>query len=78
MVFSWGKATNDSGMYMVEQLTIGEDMLVEIVATSFPCDDNGVPKISYDISQRDDSTMWAVKSDGFPNSCSISSELHSR
>ena len=41
VVFSWGNATNDSGMYMVEQLTIGEDMLVEIVATSFPCDDNG-------------------------------------
>lgn len=60
VVFSWGGVTNDSGMYMVEQLTIGEDMLVEIIATSFPCDENGVPRISYDISQRDDSTMWAV------------------
>ena len=26
VVFSWGNATNDSGIYMVEQLTIGEDI----------------------------------------------------
>ena len=59
-VFAWGESTNDSGIYMVEQLTIGEDMLIEIVATAFPVDDSGVPIISKDITAKDDSSMWAV------------------
>lgn len=60
VVFSWGQATNKSGVYMVEQLTIGEDMLVEIIATSFPVDENGVSIISKDITTGDDNSMWAV------------------
>ena len=66
VVFSWGDTTNDSGIYMVEQLTIGEDMLVEIVATSFPVDDNGVPIISKDIPEKDDSTMGGERVMAFP------------
>jgi hypothetical protein len=60
VVFSWGQTTSTSGIYMVEQLTVGEDMLVEIVATSFPVDSSGVPMISKDITTGDDSSMWAV------------------
>ena len=59
-VFSWGGTTSTSGIYMVEQLTIGEDMLVEIIATSFPVDSSGVPMISKDILEKDESTLWAV------------------
>jgi hypothetical protein len=59
-VFSWSSATNTSSIYQVEMLTIGDDQLVEVVASSFPCDENGVSIINQDILQNNNSTMWAV------------------
>ena len=60
VIFSWNDTTNTSGVYLVEQLTINEDQLVEVVASSFPCDSNGVSRINQDILQNDGSTIWAV------------------
>jgi hypothetical protein len=59
-VFSWSSETNTSAIYQVEVLTIGDDQLVEVVASSFPCDENGVSIINKDILQDDNSTIWAV------------------
>ena len=60
VVFSWGQATNTSGVYMVEQLTIDEELMVSVVASSFPVDDSGVSMISKDILAKDDNSIWAV------------------
>ena len=59
-VFSWNGTTNRSGVYMVEELTIGEDMMIDIVATSFPVDASGASIIVRDILTTDDSDMWAI------------------
>ena len=61
-VFSWGNTTNTSGVYLVEQLTIEEDNLVSVVASSFPCDNGGVSLINRDILELDNSTTWVVSS----------------
>lgn len=61
-VFSWGNTTNTSGVYLVEQLTIEEDSLVSVVASSFPCDNEGVSLINRDILELDNSTTWVVSS----------------
>ena len=60
VIFSWNDTTNTSGVYQVEQLTINEEQLVEVVASSFPCDSSGASMINRDILQDDGSTIWAV------------------
>jgi hypothetical protein len=60
VVFSLNQATSTSGVYQVEQLTVNDDQLVEVVASSFPCDENGVSRINQDILQDDGNTIWAV------------------
>jgi len=37
------------GVYLVEQITLGEDALVEVVASHFPVDQNNVSKIVNDV-----------------------------
>ena len=59
-VFSWYEETNRSGVYLVEQLTINEEGLVEVVGSSFPVDENGVSRINQDILQADGSDTWVV------------------
>lgn len=60
VVFSLNQATSTSGVYQVEQLTVNDDQLVEVIASSFPCDENGVSRINQDILQDDGNTIWAV------------------
>ena len=59
-IFSFANTTSTSGVYQVEQLTISEDQLVDVVASSFPCDSSGVSIINKDILQGDGSSIWAV------------------
>ena len=60
-LFAWGgETTNSSGVYLVEQLTVTDDSLVDVVASSFPVDSDGVSIINKDILQLDNSTTWYV------------------
>jgi predicted phage tail protein len=49
-VFTISNSTISSNVYMVEQLTLSQDGLVEIVATEFPCDTKDVSLIALDLT----------------------------
>jgi hypothetical protein len=60
IVFSVSDPIAQSGIYFVERLTLDEDCMVEIMASSFPCDENFVSIIARDILESDNSSFWAV------------------
>ena len=45
-VFTIIESTNSQNIYLVEQLTINEDMTVQIVASEYPCDDNQISELA--------------------------------
>ena len=59
-VFATSTATNRSGIYQVESISLDEDCLVEIVASSHPCDANDVSLIAQDVVAADNSDTWVV------------------
>jgi len=53
VVFTVRSDSVESHVYLVEQLTIGEDMLVDISASYFPTDDQGRSLIAQDLINTD-------------------------
>ena len=49
-VFTVQSVTNSQNVYRIEQLTLGEDHTVDIIASEFPCDDNLSSLIAQDVT----------------------------
>lgn len=60
IVFSTSDPIAQSGVYFVEQLTLDQDCMVEVVASSFPCDENLVSVIARDVLANNDSSYWWI------------------
>jgi hypothetical protein len=60
IVFSTSDPIAQSGVYFVERLTLDEDCMVEVVASSFPCDENLVSVIAKDVFAEDNSSTWWI------------------
>ena len=59
-IFSIVSTTNSQNVYRVEQITLNEDNIVEIVASEFPCDSGLVSLMARDI--KDDANFTFVRS----------------
>jgi len=58
-VFTIVESTNSQNIYLVEQITLAEDMTVRIVASEYPCDDNQVSELAKMLSSDASYTLSA-------------------
>ena len=53
-IFTLQVTTASQNVYRVETITLGEDMIVQITASEFPCTDSFVSRIAQDVNDKDD------------------------
>ena len=60
VIYSLRTGDTRVGVYHVDQLTLDEDGMVEVLATNFPCNDQGQSLINLDLRAGDDSSVWWI------------------